>query len=118
VRLSADLADAEDLPLAAGKSITLEVPVTAPREALVVPKDALVQSAGAWTVMVVEDGTVARRQVELGQSDGERIEVLSGLSDGEVVVVRGNERLRPGQKVTPRPAERAAETAAGGAEKS
>jgi len=35
--------------------------------------------------------------VELGESVGARFEVLSGLEPGETVVVRGNERLRPGQ---------------------
>jgi multidrug efflux pump subunit AcrA (membrane-fusion protein) len=35
----------------------------------------------------------------LGEAVGGRFEVLSGLKPGERVVVRGNERLRPGQKV-------------------
>ena len=33
---------------------------------------------------------------------GDRIEIVSGLEAGEVVVVRGNERLRPGQAVRPK----------------
>jgi hypothetical protein len=36
----------------------------------------------------------------LGVAVGSRFEVVEGLQPGEVVVVRGNERLRPGQAVT------------------
>ena len=54
---------------------------------------------GGWVVYVVVDGKAELRPVTLGQSAGSRLEVLSGLSDGEMVVVRGNERLRPGQPV-------------------
>lgn len=112
VRFALDISILDDLRLASGKSITLEIPVSAPREALTVPKDALVQSRGGWTIFTVVDGTAEPRPVEIGQSSGTRIEVTSGLLPGDVVVVRGNERLRPGQAVTPRPVDEAAETAA------
>jgi RND family efflux transporter MFP subunit len=84
---------------ALGQSVTVEIPVDAPRDLLTVPKDALVQARGGWTVFVVEDGTAQPRTVEVGLAVGDRFEVASGLADGEVVVVRGNERLRPGQEV-------------------
>jgi hypothetical protein len=32
---------------------------------------------------------------------GDRYEVISGLQPGDLVVVRGNERLRPGQAIAP-----------------
>ena len=41
----------------------------------------------------------ALREVELGETFGSRFEVLKGLYPGDQVVVRGNERLRPNQKV-------------------
>jgi multidrug efflux pump subunit AcrA (membrane-fusion protein) len=37
--------------------------------------------------------------VTLGASVGDRFEVLDGLAPGDLVVVRGNERLRPGQPI-------------------
>ncbi len=101
VRLSLDTAALDGMPLAAGKSVLLEMPVSAPREAVTVPKDALVQSRGGWQVFTVEDGKATPRPVELGEPVGARMEVLSGLLPGDVVVTRGNERLRPGQPVTP-----------------
>lgn len=86
---------------ATGRSVTLRVPASAPRGAVTIPKDALVQSRGAWTVFVVEDGVAASREVRLGQPAGNWIEIRSGLDIGEYVVTRGNERLRPGQPIAP-----------------
>ena len=85
--------------LAVGQSITVRVPREAPREILSVPKDALVQAQGGWTVFVEEDGAAQPRTVEIGVAVGDRFEVLGGLAEGDVVVVRGNERLRPGQPI-------------------
>ncbi|MEM9999680.1 MAG: efflux RND transporter periplasmic adaptor subunit [Pseudomonadota bacterium] len=88
---------------AAGQSVTLNIPVSAPREVLAVPKDALVQARGGWQVFVAEEGKASPRTVEIGNALGEHYEVLSGLQAGDDVVVRGNERLRPGQDIMPQP---------------
>ena len=57
------------------------------------------RSRYAKMVYVVESGTAQIRQVRLGAAVGGRFEVEDGLEPGEVVVIRGNERLRTGQKV-------------------
>ena len=105
VRFTVDLTEFEPYELADGRSVTLELPVSAPRSALMLPKDALVQAANGWRVFVARDGKATPHIVTLGQSDGDRIEVLSGVAAGDYVVVRGNERLRPGQEITPRRAD-------------
>lgn len=85
--------------VAVGQSITVSVPTDAPRDALSVPKDALTQSANGWSVFVDEDGVATPRTVQVGVAMGDRFEVLSGLNEGDFVVVRGNERLFPGQPI-------------------
>ncbi|MEM8851465.1 MAG: efflux RND transporter periplasmic adaptor subunit [Pseudomonadota bacterium] len=90
---------------ALGQSVTVMIPVDTPRDLLTVPKDALVQARGGWTVFAVEDGIAQPRSVEVGLAVGDRFEVVSGVADGDVVVVRGNERLRPGQEVAAMPPE-------------
>lgn len=97
--ISEQLADLN--ALAIGQSITVNIPISAPREVLSVPKDALVQARGGWTVFVASEGTAQPRTVEIGVALGDRFEVLSGLAEGDVVVTRGNERLRPGQEIAP-----------------
>ena len=91
--------------VAVGQSVTVEVPVEVPREALAVPKDALVQAQGGWTVFVAADGVAEPRSVQIGAALGEWFEVLGGLEPGEEVVIRGNERLRPGQPIAPMPSQ-------------
>jgi RND family efflux transporter MFP subunit len=86
--------------LADSQSITVHVPVGPPRDIVTVHKDALVRSAGSAVVYVVDHGTADARSVQLGEATGSRIEVIAGLKAGEVTVVRGNERLQPGAKVT------------------
>lgn len=84
---------------AVGQSINVLIPVGEARELLSVPKDALVQARGGWTVFVAADDQAQPRTVELGVPLGDRYEVVSGLQAGDMVVVRGNERLRPGQAI-------------------
>ncbi|MBM3584067.1 MAG: efflux RND transporter periplasmic adaptor subunit [Alphaproteobacteria bacterium] len=85
---------------AAGQSLVLNLPIGPPREALTVAKDAVLrEGSGAW-VFVVVDGHAERRSVTLGPAVGGRFEVTAGLTAGERVVVRGNERLESGQAVS------------------
>lgn len=68
-------------------------------EALAVPSDALVRTPLGMVVFVSGGGTVRQVAVEVGLSDGELQEVSGELQAGDPVVVRGNERLFPGQPV-------------------
>ncbi len=102
VRLDFELGGIPPYLLAKGTSVTLNLPVSAARDALLVPKDALVQGkGGGWTVFAVRDGQAILRPVTLGQANNDKLEVLSGLEEGDYVVVRGNERLRENQKIKP-----------------
>ncbi len=85
--------------LAVNQSITVHVPVGEAREVVSVHKDAVVFRQGKSLVFVVANGAVQIRPVRLGAAVGARFEVVGGLAPGDLVVTRGNERLRPGQKV-------------------
>ncbi|WP_224824238.1 efflux RND transporter periplasmic adaptor subunit [Cognatishimia sp. MH4019] len=91
--------------VAVGQSITVQIPVGEARSILSVPKDALVQAQGGWTVFVADEGKAQPRSVQIGLPMGDRYEVVNGLTEGDIVVVRGNERLRPGQDIAPNPIE-------------
>lgn len=96
------LGPAEGPPLAVGESLQLGVPRGGERRVQSVSKDALIRDRDGWVVFVVEDGAAARRAVAVGAFIGGRVEVVTGLREGEAVVVRGNERLRPGQPLAVR----------------
>ncbi len=87
------------LQLADGQSAIVFVPVAAPREAVTVHKDAVISSPAGQTVFRVVDGRAEPQPVEIGEAVGNRFEVIGGLAPGDVVVIRGNENLRPGQAV-------------------
>ena len=86
--------------LAVNQSVTVLVPTAAVGEVVSVHKDAVLRRGDAPTVFVVTDGVANPRSVRLGDALGGRFQVLEGLEPGDTVVVRGNERLRPGQAVT------------------
>jgi RND family efflux transporter MFP subunit len=92
-----------DNTIAANQSVVLHIPSGAAKEAVTVHKDAITQRRGKRVVFVVtktDEGLRAyMRQVELGDAFGLRFEVLKGLKPGDRVVIRGNERLRPRQKI-------------------
>ena len=87
--------------LASNQSVVLALPAGKSESVVTVHKDAVLNKKGKDIVFIVEDGKANIRPVLLGQALGTRFVVLSGLAIGDTVVVRGNERLRPGQKVQP-----------------
>ncbi len=86
-------------PLAANQSVTVHIPIGAARRVLTVHKDAIIKRGLKSLVFVAVDGNVEQREISVGEAVGSRYEVLAGLREGELVVVRGNERLRSGDKV-------------------
>ncbi len=85
--------------LAHDQSVTIEVPIGSERQILTVHKDAIIIQRDQNMVYVAADGEALARTVILGAAVGGRFEVLEGLSAGDQAVVRGNERLRPGDKL-------------------
>jgi membrane fusion protein (multidrug efflux system) len=76
------------------------------RNVIVVPDDAVVQRAdGAVIFRLTAAGRVERRSVETGVRIEGRIEISSGLSPGDVVVVRGQARIDDGVAVSVRMAD-------------
>ncbi len=90
--------------VAVGQTVQVELPTGEAGPVLTVAKDAVLLRRGRHTVFVVVDGVAEPRRIEIGRAIDGRLEVLEGLEEGERVVIRGNERLRPGQKVRPLPA--------------
>ncbi|WP_127110323.1 efflux RND transporter periplasmic adaptor subunit [Pararhodobacter zhoushanensis] len=70
-------------------------------DALLVPEEAVLRSGGgaAQLVLVSPQGEATRSDVSLGDRVGNRIVVTSGLRPGDVVAVRGQDRVEPGTAV-------------------
>jgi multidrug efflux system membrane fusion protein len=67
---------------------------------IVVPSTAVLRGAqGLFVFVVGPEKTVSQRVVKLGPAEGNRVSVTEGLREGELVVVDGTDRLRPGGAV-------------------
>jgi RND family efflux transporter MFP subunit len=66
---------------------------------VVVPASAVGTSALGPYVYVVAADTLARRPIQTGLTSQGRVEVLTGVSEGELVVTSGQLNLRPGARV-------------------
>jgi RND family efflux transporter MFP subunit len=83
-----------------GESVRVALPTAAAREVMSVPRDALVlRRSGAAVFRVGEGGISEHVPVIVGVGDGDFVEVTGELNAGDQVIVRGGERLRPGQPV-------------------
>lgn len=90
--------DGQSFPV--GQTLRVSVPTSDARQALTVPRDALVLRPEGQSVFVVDANNEARQiDVTVGVGQGEDIEVLGAIAPGDRVVIRGNERLQPGQSV-------------------
>jgi RND family efflux transporter MFP subunit len=67
--------------------------------AVVIPKDALVDRSGKFSVFLAQNGVAAERPVEVGLTDTKQAEIVSGVSAGDSVVVVGAQTLKSGDKL-------------------
>ena len=100
VRLTPELPD-PSVRMSGNEAVTVQIPIGEARNVVTVPKDAVLVRGAGRIVFVVVNGKVQPRPVQVGDGTGDRFVVHDGLAPGDMVVVRGNERLRPGQDVKP-----------------
>lgn len=73
------------------------------KDVLVVPMEAVTQNAGEARILVVNgQNIVEERKVKLGTQGKSRVEVLSGLTDGDRIIVGNQSQFRNGEKVVPK----------------
>ncbi len=84
-----------------GQILRVAIPNDEQREVLAVPRDALVLRPDGQSVFVVDESSAAQQvAVTTGVGSGDHIEIFGDISAGDQVIIRGNERLQPGQSVS------------------
>ncbi len=81
------------------QNINLKVFLKSKKQIKTITKDALLIKNGNTVVYVIENNIAKLKVVKTGIPYQNSIEIIEGLNEGEKVVVRGNERLIPEQKV-------------------
>jgi multidrug efflux system membrane fusion protein len=70
------------------------------KQAITIPRRAITERGQLVSVFVVDDSGMARqRLIRTGKAYGDRVEVLTGLSDGERIVTDGVEAVSDGSRV-------------------
>ncbi|MBV8849876.1 MAG: efflux RND transporter periplasmic adaptor subunit [Methylobacteriaceae bacterium] len=88
-----------------GEFVSVLLEGVQPIEVLAVPRAAILSDQrGDYVYVVGADNKAEQRRIQLGQSTSTIAAVISGLQEGEHVIVEGLQRVRPGQPVSPGPA--------------
>lgn len=83
----------KDTKLKVGMFANIKIFTSEAKEALVVPVKAVLDAGGEKVVFVKEGNTFRLKLIEVGNSVDSFIEILSGLKEGEEIVVEGNFQL-------------------------
>jgi RND family efflux transporter MFP subunit len=84
-----------------GAPVRVEIAPNNVRAVVTVPRDAVILRQGASYVMrVLPDNTAERVAVVIGEGRANNVQIDSALKAGDRVIIRGGERLEPGQSVT------------------
>ncbi len=90
----------EERQLTAGMSLKVAVPTAKEQTVLVVPRDALVIRQAGTVIYKIDENNVAQIvPVKIGIANTTHIQVMGEVKEGDRIVTRGNERLRPGATV-------------------
>src|SRR5262249_1470511 len=90
-----------DGDLIAGGVVVVGVERGAPRTAIAIPQAAvLIDQAGRYVLLVDAARKVEQRRITTGVEQGRDVVVTNGLNAGELVIVEGTQKVRPGQIVT------------------
>ena len=93
--------DNRDIGLRPYVSVDLRIIVDAHKGVLTLPEQAVFKSSDAWAVLVIEEGRLVLRPVEVGLRNDEVVEIVRGLTKDDVVVAEPTNDLEPGQRARP-----------------
>lgn len=94
--------DNRDLTLVPGMYAYTTITLDQVPGALSVPVLAIDRAEDEASVLAVKDGRIERRQVKVGLEAPDRVEITSGLAEGDLVVIGNRTQLKPGTMVTPK----------------
>jgi RND family efflux transporter MFP subunit len=85
--------------LMSGMYATARIVTAASSDGVIVPREAVTTRAGARVVLKVQGDTVQAVPVTEGLNDGQRVQIVSGLAAGDIVVADARRQLSDGARV-------------------
>jgi len=71
-------------------------------ETLQIPSSAAFRDHEGWAVFTIDRSRALMRRVEIGRRSGDRVQILSGLEEGQSVVLHPSDKIADGVRVAPR----------------
>ncbi len=82
-----------------GSFVRVEIKTDTRLDAILIPKQAVLEEEGRSYVVLIDANSTARRSaIELGYQDGSAVEAVSGVNEGAMVVIAGQGKLKDGDK--------------------
>lgn len=95
--------EGEEPLLRTGMSCKVEIIVEQYEDAVYIPVQAVIRVAGHPTIYTVKEGTIEERKVEIGLDNNRMVRIVSGLGEGEVVLLTPpleSATIEPGSQMT------------------
>lgn len=86
--------------LGAGYRVVADIVTELGTDLLSIPSSSVFQANGEWSVFVVEESRARLRRVALGIRGAERVEVVEGLAEGELVILYPSDQVEEGVRLT------------------
>ena len=85
-----------------GYRVETRIIVWQAEDVLRVPSSALFRTGEAWSVFVMIDGAATQRQIDISHNNGTMAQVLSGVSEGDQVVIYPSAAIQNGTAIAQR----------------
>lgn len=82
-----------------GAFVNVEVNLKQTEQAILIPSVAVVPELKGQSVYLYKSGLVSSQKVEIGLREEKRVQILSGLAEGDTVITSGILQIRPGTKI-------------------
>ena len=90
-----------NVPFVVGDHLRVVYPISFEEKMLLVPDLAIVyNSYGEHVFIISDDNTVELKSVKTGYRNGDHVQILGGISDGDIVVTSGQYKIYPNAKVS------------------
>jgi len=98
VKVTVEVFD-ESLKLKPGMFVEVRIITGVKENLLVIPRKAVLYKQSRTYVFILKDNRVMQREITLGLVEEDQVEVISGLKEGDVIVVVGVEGIKDAQRV-------------------
>ncbi len=83
-----------------GMTVDVRIPFYSNPQAIVIPRSSLLQQGGKYYVYLAVDDTAQLQEVKIGKSQGDQVEIFSGLQPGDKIITESINLLSDGSKIS------------------